>query len=149
MLTDEQIDALGTKFGKVGTVDFEGHQIVFRRPSRDQIKDYRRKEDSASEKQDRVDQLAQQTIIAFDGNEEPTACRVAFLSFLEEFPMFCDSPKAQTVLTVLAGGQEESGAALLGKGCSVRSATRTPSPMASANGSVASVPTTPMQRARS
>ena len=135
MLSDEQIDGLRAKFGKVGTVDFEGHQLVFRRPTRDQVKDYRRKEDSPSEKQDRVDQLAQQTIVAFDGAEDPIQARTAFLAFLDEFPMFCDSPKAQTVLTVLAGGQEAENASILGKGCSVRSATKTSSPTASVNGS--------------
>jgi len=123
-LSDEQIEALRVKYGRVGHVEHEGHQLVFRRPTREQVKEYRRKEDSPSEKPDRVDQLAQQTIVAFDGIEETIACRTAFLAFLDEYPMVADSPRLQTVLTVLAGGQEAESARILGKGCSVRSATR-------------------------
>lgn len=120
MLTEEALSDLQKKHGKIGVVEFEGHQIVFSRPSREQARDFRRKEDSPTEKPDRVDQLAQQTIVALDGETDATKARIGFLSFLQDYPLFCDSPKAQTVLTVLAGGMEATEAKLLGKGCSVR-----------------------------
>jgi hypothetical protein len=136
MLDEAQLEALRVKYGRVGTVDWTGHQLVFRRPSRDEVREYRRKEDSPREKPDRVDQLAQATIVAFDGRDDILQARTMFLAFLDEYPFFCDSPKLQTVITVLAGGIEEEASSILGKGCSVRSAAQKNSPPVSVPGAV-------------
>src|SRR5277367_314841 len=122
MLTDEQtkqIEALAAQHGKVVHVEHEGHVLVFRRPDRMMVKEYRRKEDSPSEKSDRVDQLAQQTIVAFDAETDAVRARNLFLGFLDEFPMFCESGRMQTAISVLGGLVAEENALILGKGCSI------------------------------
>jgi hypothetical protein len=121
---EEFLSKLQDKYGKVGVVHFEGHRIVFRRPTRTEVRDYRRKEDQPAEKYDRLDSLAQFTIVAFDDEVDVVKARMIFTnSFLESYPMATDSVKFQTVLLLLAGGQEEEHATFLGKGCSVMSAT--------------------------
>jgi hypothetical protein len=125
---EKRLEALRLKYGRVGHVDFAGHFLVFRRPARAEVREYRRKEDVPSEKVDRVDSLANQLLVAFDANEDPVGARGLFLTFLDEYPGFCDSPKIQTVLAVLMGMQEEEHATILGKGCSVRSGPRPTSP---------------------
>jgi hypothetical protein len=122
MLTDEQIEAIRSKCGRVGVIEYAGHQLVFKRPSRDNVRDYRRKVDSPAEKPDALDQLAQITIVAFDGEQDLVKARNAFLGFLEEFPMFTSSAKCMSVFNVLTGLVEEEDAQDLGKGVSVRSA---------------------------
>jgi hypothetical protein len=143
VLSDETIAKLQEQHGKIGVVDFEGHRLVFRRPNRVQVREYRRKEDSAAEKPDRVDQLAQQTIVALDDVNDPPRAAQAFQAFLDEYPGFCDSPKFQVVIAILTGIQETENTRFLGKGCDVWSATRKPSPTASAPSSAIPSPTTP------
>jgi hypothetical protein len=136
-LDDEQIEAVRTRCGgKVGVIEWSGHQILFRRPSRDQVHSYRAEQDSAAEKPGAVDKLAQAMIVAFDGETDPTRARVAFTgSFLEEFPMFTSSAKCRAVMNLLSGLVESEDAADLGKGVSVRSAPPARTPKASESGS--------------
>lgn len=115
MLSAEALATLKTKHGELGQVDFRGHTITLRRPSRLEAREYRRKEDSPREKPDRVDQLLQSVIVAFDGTVEPVACRELLNAFLETAPNFCDSPKVGDVLGVLLGQFEEEDSRILGK----------------------------------
>ena len=142
MLDDTQLEALRAQYGQVGIIDWAGHQIVFRRPGRGEIRDYRRKIDSPAEKPDALDQLAQVSLAAFDGDTDPVRSRQTFLAFLDEYPGFTSNrDKVLPVLTILAGMVEEDAAAALGKGASVRSALRPSTPTASPSGPGAS-PTT-------
>ena len=126
MLNDDQIEELRVKNGgKVGVIDWslpDGmHRMVFKRPTRDLIRDYRRKLESPSEKADALDQLAQATIIAYDDMTDPNKARVEFTGkLLEEAPGFTGSIKVLNVLSVLAGMIEDQEATELGKGVSVR-----------------------------
>jgi hypothetical protein len=130
-MNEERLEALRAKYGKVGSVEFAGHVLVFRKPSRDHAREYRRKMDNAAEKPDALDQLAQATIVAFDDQEDPNAARVTFTTvFLEEFPLAVSNPKFNTCLSILAGLTEVEDAEDLGKGVIVRSAPRAPSPKA-------------------
>jgi hypothetical protein len=135
MLTEEQLEAARAKYGKIGVIEYGGHQLVFRRPTRENVRDYRRKMDSPSEKPDGLDQLAQVSMIAFDGEEDITRARVAFLGFLDEYPLFTGSAKALSVFNVLTGLVEEEEAGSLGKGASVRSSRPTSTGTGSPNGS--------------
>ena len=40
ILDEKQLDALQSKYRKIGTVDFSGHQLVFRVPTRDEVRDF-------------------------------------------------------------------------------------------------------------
>lgn len=126
MLTEEQLEAFRARYGKIGIVDYGGHRLVFRKPSRIDVRDYRRKMDSPQEKPDGLDQLANIMICAFDEEQEPQAARAHFLSFLDEYPLFTSSGKALTVLNILSGLVEQEEVGDLGKGVSVRSAPRRP-----------------------
>lgn len=115
--------------GKVGAVEFSGHTLIFRKPSRDLVREYRRKKDSDAEKMDALDQLAQATIVAFDAEEDPTRARVTFTSvFLEEYPLATSNPKFIGCLSALAGLIEEEDAKDLGKGVTVKGPPRQTTP---------------------
>jgi hypothetical protein len=122
MLSDARLDELQVKHGKIGMVEYCGHAIVFRKPSREIARDYRRKKDSVAEAPDALDQLAQATIVAFDDEDDPNKARVRFTGeFLEEYPLATSHPRFVTCLSVLSGLAAEEDDSDLGKGVSVRS----------------------------
>lgn len=128
MLTEARLAELETRYGRIGVVPYNGHMVVFRRPSREDIRAHRRKQDSPSERPDSMDQLAQMTIIAFDDLDDPTAARVHFTSvFLEEFPLATGNSRFVNCLSVLSGVVEEEDAAAMGEGFSVRPTRPRPS----------------------
>ena len=138
-LTDVEIEALTARYGKVGVRLWDGHQIVFRKATRAEVREYRRKQDSAVEKPDAMDQLAQATIVAFDGNADANAARTLFTgTFLEQYPAFCSNTVTINILSYLTGIVEEEASTEMGKGGSVRSASQKTTPTALPNGSPAS-----------
>jgi hypothetical protein len=131
MLTEEQLEVLTVKYQKIGVVDHCGHRLVFKRPSREVVRDYRRKLESPTEKPDALDQLAQATIVAFDDEQDPNKARVQFTqNYLEEFPMFTGTVKFLGTINVLVGVTEQEESTVLGKGCSVRSTRQASTPQA-------------------
>jgi hypothetical protein len=143
MLTEAQIEALRVQCGRVGVVEYNGHQIVFRKPTRDHCREYRRMRESANERHEALEHLAQLTIVAYDGTTEPNAARTQYTAvFLEEYPLFVNVAKVMNVLSVLAGLVEEEDAHELGKGASVRSGPPRSMPEGSPTGSLTS-PTAP------
>ena len=135
MLSEEQLEAASRKFGKVGVVDYCGHQVVFRRPTRDECREYRRMRDSAAEKHDATERLAQVAIVSFDGEQDVNRARTLYTgTFLEEFPLFSSTPKVMSVLGALTGLVEEEDAADMGKGARVLSGRPRSTPGASPNG---------------
>lgn len=138
-LSEAQLEELRVKHGKIGVVEFSGHVLVFRKPSREHVREYRRKKDSDLEKMDAMDQLAQVTLVAFDTEADPDKARTTFTrSFLDDYPLAISNPKFVAVLSALAGLIEEEDYKDLGKGASVRGARPSTSPTASPNGSGAS-----------
>ena len=121
----------GGLISRLNVVEYNGHTLIFRKPSREHVREYRRKKDSDAEKMDAMDQLAQATIVAFDGEEDPNRARTTFTtSFLEDYPLAMSNPKFVGCLSALAGLLEEEDEKDLGKGVIVRSAPRAPSPTA-------------------
>ena len=99
------------------------------------MREYRRKQDNTVEKPDAMDQLAQATIVAFDGNADPNAARTVFTGvFLEQYPAFCSNTVTINILSYLTGIVEEEASTEMGKGGSVRSSTQKSTPQASPNG---------------
>ena len=136
MLTDAQLDDLRLKYGKIGVIDAEGHQIVFRKPTRDNAREYRRQRESETEKHLAMESLAQLTIVAFDGELDVNKARTIYTSsFLDEFPFFINRPSVMGTLSVLGGMVESEDAVDMGKGVRVLSARQKPTPAVSPNGS--------------
>jgi hypothetical protein len=136
MLSEDQLEALRSQFTKIGVVDYNGHQIVFRRPTRDHCREYRRMRESPAEKHEATERLAQVALVAFDGETDVNRARTTYTNvFLDEYPLFASVPKVMAVLSVLTGMVEEEDAADLGKGASVRSVRPRSTPAASPNGS--------------
>ena len=128
-LTDVELEQLTARYGKIGTRDWDGHQLVFRKATRAEVREYRRKQDSAVEKPDAMDQLAQATIVAFDGQQDPNAARTMFTGvFLEQYPAFCSNTVTINILSYLTGIVEEEASTEMGKGGSVRSSTQKNTP---------------------
>lgn len=129
MLDDAKLEALRARYGKIGVVDYNGHQLVFRRPSRDQAREYRRKKENEAEKPDALDQLAQVIIVAFDGEEDVARARITFTTvFLEEYPMAMNHPRFMACFGCLIGLTENEEEKDMGKGVRVLSARRSTSP---------------------
>lgn len=122
VLTEEQLEGLRQKYGKIGVVEYNGHQVVFRKPTRENCREYRRKIASTAEKGDGPEFLAQSSIAAFDGETDPNKARTVYTAvFLEEFPLFANTQKVLSVLSLLSGMAEEEEADELGKGVQFRS----------------------------
>jgi hypothetical protein len=139
-LTEEQLEALRATHKKIGIVDWSGHQLVFRRPSRDECHTYRVALEHPEMKADAMERLCQMTILALDGVQDATAARVTFTgTLLVEHPMLASTTKVRAALGALSGLVEEEDAADLGKGVSVRGPTWKPSREGSPSGS----PTSP------
>jgi hypothetical protein len=130
-LDEQQIEALRTQHGgKVAVIDWGSHQLVFKRPSRDSIRDYRRKIDSPAEKPDATDQLAQVTIVAIDGETDGDMVRARFLKFLDEYPLFTSGGRCMVAMNILTGMASEEEFESLGKGVSVKSSAPRSTPPA-------------------
>lgn len=122
-LSEAQLEELQGKYGKIGCVEFSGHQIVFKKPTRDQCNNYRRMRESDAEKHMANELLAQAMIVAFDGETDANKARTIYTgTFLEDFPLFVSSGKAQSVIGALSGLVEDEDVLDLGKGALVRSA---------------------------
>lgn len=136
MLDDKQLDELKLKYQKIAVVEHDGHQLVFRRPTRDDCREYRRMRESPSEKHEAMERMAQTTIVALDGEQDVNKARTFYTSaFLEEYPLFVNHPNVVAAISALSGLVEEEEADELGKGVSVRSARRRTSPKGSPTGS--------------
>jgi hypothetical protein len=134
VLGEAELEALKTKHGKIGEILWSGHQLVFKRPTRDSIRNYRRKQDSPAERPDAIDQLSQEMLIAFDGEQDGQRARESYLGFLTEYPAVTSAPKFLACISCLAGLAEEEDEANLGKGVSIRSSSRLLSPTGSTSG---------------
>jgi hypothetical protein len=134
MLDEAGLEALRVQSGgTIHVIDFRGHQIVFRRPTRDHVRDFRRKEGTPAEA-DRVDQLTQFMLVACDG-ETGEKGRAMYLGFLEECPLFTDSAKCRAAVNTLAGITESADAEALGKFVRVLDGRRPSTQKDSPNGS--------------
>lgn len=123
------LDTLERQFGKVGAITFSGHTIYFRRPTRDEAREYRRMQSSTSEAPDASERLAQVTIVGFDTTTDPNAARVMFTgSFLVQYPLAVASPRFASLLAALAGLAEDEDCYDLGKGVRLRGIPPRPSP---------------------
>lgn len=120
-LSEAQLEELRVKYKKIVEVDWNGHTVVFCRPSRDECRDYRVALESPTTKADAADQLCQRTIVAFDAETDRNKARVTFTgTFLEEVPMFGSTAKVKIALGALMGLVEEEDLADLGKGVRLR-----------------------------
>jgi hypothetical protein len=138
-LSEAQILDLEAKYTKIGIVHFDGREFVFRRPSRDEVAVWRRKEGTAEQAQ-RDDNLANETIVSIDGHvpgpgDTGESMRLAWLAFLRERPAILSHPRFTVVLRGLAGLLESEVEVDLGKGVSIRSAALDRMRKASASGS--------------
>lgn len=128
-MDEMKLEALRAKYGKIGAVAYNGHTLVFRKPTREHVREYRRKKDNDAEKMDAMDQLAQVTIVAFDDEEDPNRARTTFTTvFLEDYPLAISNPKFVSCLSALAGLLEEEDEKDLGKGVTVKGTPRASTP---------------------
>ena len=93
--------------------------------------------------------LLQQTIVCFDGQTDKAACLAGLAGFRQEFPMFDDNGRVQTVVSVLSGVVQSEAANLLGKGCQIWRRIPKASRSVSADGSVGTTAQTPGPQAAS
>jgi len=120
-LSDEQLQALEVAHAKIAVIEWNGHTIVLRRPTRDECHAYRVALESAETKADANDQLCQRVIVAFDADASANSARTYFTgTFLVEQPMFSSTAKVKIALGAIMGLVEEEDLVDMGKGVSVR-----------------------------
>lgn len=145
MLTEEQLQELEKRHQKISVVRFNGHEIVFKKPSRVNCAEYRRMRESPAEKANATEQLAQVCLAAFDGETDANRARVAYTNvFLEEYPLFASTNDALAAISWLAGMVEDEAALDLGKGVQCRSSRLASMRAASLSGSSTAPETTPL-----
>lgn len=115
------LEALRGKYEKIAEVEFNKHQLIFRKCTRQEVREYRRKMDSPAEKPDAVDQLAQQILVAFDGELDLLKARVLFNALLEKNAALTDLNRFGAALGSCLGVMDEETEAALGKFVTVRS----------------------------
>lgn len=121
MLDEARLDELQRQHGKIGVVEWSGHVLVFRRPTRFEAREYKRMLDTAAEKPDAIDRLAQCTLVAFDDETDPARARETFTgSFLEQYPLAPVSDRFKAVFGALSGMVEDEDARDLGKGARIK-----------------------------
>ena len=54
MLDETRLEELRRQYVKIGVIDWEGHQLVFRRPSRDEVHHYRMQRDGSPDERGRL-----------------------------------------------------------------------------------------------
>lgn len=134
---------LERQYGRIGVIHWEGHQVVVRRPSREDVYEFRRRQASAVEAPGAIDYAAASTIVAFDGNLDAMRSRIAFDQFLSEYPRFTESAKFSVIFQTLWGRVEEEDMIDMGKGAFVRPSRRARTPEVSPSGSGTSSETSP------
>lgn len=144
MLTEEQLAELGKRHKKVIRLEWEGHELVFRRPTTDEWIAYTRARD-ASGNYAAMRTNSQLTIVAYDGDMSPSARNSYTNVFLEEYPGFPNAPDAVLVWSVLAGTTREEELRHMGEACAAYPSRPKPTRSDSPNGSA----TAPADRASS
>jgi hypothetical protein len=137
MLSDEALKDLERTYRRVRVVDWSGHELVFRYPTRDENQLYRRRMESADvdQKVSRDDWLLATLIVSFDDLREVVSVRIAFGSLLDESPALAEASKFTILIQELRGLVEKEHSDELGKALSVRNAVLTISAKGSQNGS--------------
>lgn len=127
-IADSQLKELEEKYKRVKLVIYNGHELVFRKPLRTEIKQHRIKNggDSAEEKAAADEQLAQLTLVHLDGQEEPVQTRKAFLALLDEWPYLCANKDVGRALSILSGVIQEETVKTLGPSSTPSAAAQKP-----------------------
>ncbi len=115
-ITDEHLRELEKQHRKVAHVAYNGHDLVFRRPTRAEAAMYREQIDSQSSKAERAaadEHLAQVVVVQVDdvvGDGTPTGqarVRETFNALLEEHPLLCMAAPIGRTLGRLTGILQE------------------------------------------
>jgi len=127
--TERRLAALEAQHKKIAEVEWNGHRLVFRRPTREECRQYRVALEDPVSKADANEHILQQTIVAFDDETNATAARMRYNpGFLDEHPMFASTAKVKLALGAMMGLVEEADLVDLGKGVTVRPAIRSGTP---------------------
>lgn len=134
-LTETDYDRLETQHGRIGVVHWDGCQLVWRKPTREEVRAFRAQIESPSEKTNAHDLASQVTMLAFNGEQDATKARLLYGMFLADYPDFTSSAKYRVVFNQLFGRVEADDVIDLGKGAFVRPSRRATTPKDSQTGS--------------
>lgn len=101
-ISEQQVSELAAKYGRVKHVTYQGVDIVFRKPSRAECRQYVMARDNPQEKASADEALANMICVHCNGAAGGEAHK-AFLDLLEDWPMAANSPKIGTALLELTG----------------------------------------------
>lgn len=103
MIDEAKLDALRATHKRIKYVRYNGHDLVFRGPTRLEAKEYKRKAGDEQTKDDADEQLANALLVQFDDNTDMTKARLSFLAMLDVFPFAATSKEIGRALLQLTG----------------------------------------------
>ena len=130
-ISDDHLRELEAKYGKVRLVVYNGHELVFRKPKRVEIKQHRIKNQSeAPEERASADEFLAQVLIEHVDGVEGQPCKQKFLDLLEDFPYLASNKDVARAMSVLSGALQDTE----GKGSASVSTTSASTPPTSRKG---------------
>lgn len=102
-LSEEQLNAHRAKHGRIKHVEYNGVDLVFRKPSRAEVKIHQRARENPQEKTDADEHLAQALVIQCGKAVGGDLAREAFLQLLDEYPYACESQAIGHAIAKLSG----------------------------------------------
>ena len=78
---EQHLAELEAKYKRIKVVEYNGHTLIFRAPTRAEAKQHAAKLENPQSKTDADEQLAQATVIHVDGEEDQKAARQALKAF--------------------------------------------------------------------
>ena len=134
-LTEEQLEGLRVKHRNIARVVWEGHEVVFRRPTRDEWHSYLRAQGSPMEKHTAQEHHSQMALVAYDGDMSMPGARVAYRRGSLGVPRFRERPGARRSAVGACGDGTGGGDPALGGSRQRQERTPATTRTASANGS--------------
>jgi hypothetical protein len=108
MIPEEQLAALAAKYPRMKVVRYNGHDLVFRSPTKLDMRPWQIAMQDPSQKPFADDALAQKIVACVDGVDGPAeAVRSAYNALTDLYPLLVNSTGVQDAIAKLTGIVEE------------------------------------------
>lgn len=101
-ISEEQIEALRKQYSRIKYVNYNGVELVFRKPHRHECQDHAMKLENPAQKIVADEQLAQLLVVQC-GPAEGIKAKEAFLALLDDFPYLVRNEAVGSALAKLTG----------------------------------------------
>lgn len=106
-VSEETLAQLTATHGRVKVVSYNGHELVFRKPKRAEVRMHAQALDDPQRKAGADEELAQLLIVAYDGVADARKARDAWNDLLDDFPYAASSKPIGGAIAQLTGVVED------------------------------------------